>query len=277
MNQKTKTIALLGCGWLGLALAKSLLANGYFVKGSTTSKNKLPLIKTAGILAFQIQLEEQTIKGNIEHFLEDIAVLIIAIPPKLRSSNKENFVQKIKNLIPHIKKSAVKKVIFISSTSVYGECFPFVEITEDSITNPDTESGKQLVETEYCLLSNIDFKTIVVRFGGLIGHNRHPVHYLAGKQNLDNPDAPVNLIHQKDCILIIEKIVYKLLNNSFQKSEVFNAVAPQHPSRKDYYTKKAAELKLVAPSFVKNTLSKGKIISSKKMEQILKYSFQKEL
>ena len=38
MNNK---IALIGCGWLGLPLAKSLLKKGYQVAGSTTSVEKL--------------------------------------------------------------------------------------------------------------------------------------------------------------------------------------------------------------------------------------------
>jgi 3-hydroxyisobutyrate dehydrogenase-like beta-hydroxyacid dehydrogenase len=50
-------ISILGCGWLGLPLAKSLLAKSYEVKGSTTSENKLEVLINAGILPFQIQLE----------------------------------------------------------------------------------------------------------------------------------------------------------------------------------------------------------------------------
>ncbi|MDC1274067.1 SDR family NAD(P)-dependent oxidoreductase, partial [Flavobacteriaceae bacterium] len=42
MNQDK--IGIIGCGWLGLPLAKSLISNNYKVKGSTTRKNKLTVL-----------------------------------------------------------------------------------------------------------------------------------------------------------------------------------------------------------------------------------------
>ena len=84
MKEERKKIAILGCGWLGLPLAKSLLSKGYEVKGSTTSESKLDVLKNAGISPFQIQLEEHQIIGTIEDFLKETNVLVIDIPPGLR-------------------------------------------------------------------------------------------------------------------------------------------------------------------------------------------------
>ena len=274
-------ISILGCGWLGLPLAKSLLSKGYEVKGSTTSESKLEVLKNAGISHFQIQLEENQIIGTIEDFLKETDVLIIDIPPGLRretsASNEMTFVSKIKTLIPFIEKSGVQKVIFVSSTSVYGDGFPIVEITEETKPNPDTESGKQLVIAESLLQSNAHFKTTVIRFGGLLDDDRHPVKFLAGRTNVENPDAPVNMIEREDCIGIIEKALDFARDDNWEWNQTFNAVAPQHPTRKVYYHKKAEIFNLPLPTFAKNSESKGKIISSKKVETILGYSFQKEI
>ena len=279
MKEERKKISILGCGWLGLPLAKSLLSKGYKVKGSTTSESKLELLKNAGISPFQIQLEENQIIGNIEDFLKETDVLVIDIPPGLRretSTSKEmTFVNKIKNLIPLIEKSDVQKVVFVSSTSVYGDNFPIVEITEETKPNPDTESGKQLVIVETLLQSNPHFKTTVIRFGGLLGEDRHPIKFLAGRTNVENPVAPVNMIQREDCIGIIEKILKQVQHDNW--GETFNAVAPQHPTRKAYYHKKAEILNLPLPTFAEDSESKGKIISSEKVETILGYSFQKEI
>ena len=281
MKEERKKIAILGCGWLGLPLAKSLLSKGYKVKGSTTSESKLDLLKNAGISPFQIQLEEHQIIGNIEDFLKETNVLVIDIPPGLRretSTSKEmTFVNKIKNLIPFIEKSDVQKVVFVSSTSVYGDSFPIVEITEETQPNPDTESGKQLVIAETLLQSNPNFKTMVIRFSGLLGDDRHPVKFLAGRTNVENPEAPVNMIHSEDCIGIIEKVLDFARDDNWEWNQTFNAVAPQHPTRKAYYHKKAENLNLPLPTFAENSESKGKIISSEKVETILGYSFQKEI
>ena len=281
MKEEREKIAILGCGWLGLPLAKSLLAKGYEVKGSTTSESKLELLKNAGISPFQIQLEENQIIGTIENFLKETDVLIIDIPPGLRretsASNEMTFVNKIKNLIPFIEKSGVQKVIFVSSTSVYGDSFSIVEITEETKPNPDTESGKQLVIAESLLQSNAHFKTTVIRFGGLLDDDRHPVKFLAGRTNVENPEAPVNMIQRKDCIGIIEKTLDFARDDNWEWNQTFNAVAPQHPTRKDYYHKKAQIQNLPLPIFAENSESKGKIISSEKVETILGYSFQKEI
>ena len=278
MNKK---ISILGCGWLGLPLAKSLLSKGYEVKGSTTSESKLEVLKNAGILPFQIQLEENQIIGNMEDFLQKIDVLVIDIPPGLRkevsTSNEMTFVNKIKTLIPYIEKSGIQKVVFVSSTSVFGDSFPIIEITEETKPNPDTESGKQLVIAETLLQSNPHFKTTVIRFGGLLGYDRHPVKFLAGRTNVENPDAPVNMIEREDCIGIIEKSLDFARDDNWEWNQTFNAVAPQHPTRKAYYHKKAEIMNLPLPTFAENSESKGKIISSKKVETILGYSFQKEI
>lgn len=274
-------ISILGCGWLGLPLAKSLLAKSYEVKGSTTSESKLEVLKNAGISPFQIQLEEHQVIGTIEDFLKETDVLVIDIPPGLRreisSTQEMTFVNKIKTLIPFIEKSGIQKVIFVSSTSVYGDGFPIVEITEDTKPNPDTESGKQLAITETLLQSNPHFKTTVIRFGGLLGDDRHPIKFLAGRTNVENPNAPVNMIEREDCIGIIEKTLDFARDDNWEWNQTFNTVAPQHPTRKVYYHKKAELFNLPLPTFVEDSESKGKIISSKKVETILGYSFQKEI
>lgn len=262
-----KQISILGCGWLGLPLAKSLIKDGFSVKGSTTSLEKMDVLKEAGIAPFQITISEDAIEGEIASFLENSSVLIIDIPPKLRGNSNENFVAKIQTVISSIEPSEVKKVLFVSSTSVYAD--DNSEVTEATQPQPETESGKQLLEAEYLLMNNNHFQTTIVRFGGLIGDDRHPIRFLSGRKNIENPEAPINLIHQKDCIGIIQSIIE---NENW--NEVFNAVAPYHPSRKEYYTQKAIELNLALPEFDESKPSIGKIISSDKIHRQLHYTFK---
>ncbi|WET00751.1 NAD(P)H-binding protein [Flavobacterium sp. YJ01] len=266
-------ISILGCGWLGFPLAKKLIEKGNSIKGSTTSENKLSILENAGINPFLVTLDSESISESVSSFLAESEILIIDIPPKLRSENpnseKKVFVEKIKNLIPFIEKSTVKKVLFVSSTSVYGDDNDF--ITEESIPNPETESGKQLILAENLLQKNKNFETTILRFGGLIGEDRHPVKFLAGKENLENPDAPINLIHLNDCISVIEEII-----NLSKWNQVFNAVAPFHPTRAEYYTQKAIEKSLILPKFSSEKSNIKKVISSKKIENILNYHFKLE-
>ncbi|UUC46142.1 SDR family oxidoreductase [Flavobacterium cerinum] len=261
------SIAILGCGWLGLPLAKSLIQLGYSINGSTTSAAKLSLLQESNIVPFLIHCTEKQVEGDWETFLSGKDILIIDIPPKLRGEHRENFVAKIQTLISCIVKTTITNVIFISSTSVYPDTDS--EITEETFLQPDAENGRQLLEAETLLKDNTNFKTTIIRFGGLIGKDRNPVKYLAGKENIENPDSPINFIHQDDCIGIISAVIEKEIWN-----ETFNAVTPFHPTRENYYTQKAIEYGLPIPKFNHQNPSSQKIIRSDKLQRILEYKFQ---
>lgn len=260
-------ISILGCGWLGLPLAKSLLSKNHNLKTSTTSPEKIANLEKLGLNPYLISISN-VIEGDISGFLKDTEILIVDFPPNLRTNDNDDFTAKIKNLIPEIEKSSVSKVLYVSATSVYDDDESFKIITEDTPENPLTESGKQLLRAEKLLFKSTNFKTTSLRFGGLYGEERHPIYYLSGKTGIANPDAPINLIGLKDCIGIIEKIIEKEAWN-----EVFNGVNPSHPSRKEYYNGKAASLGLPLVGFDESKISVGKIIDHKKVEEVLGYEY----
>ncbi len=271
-----RQISILGCGWLGLPLAKILISKGFSINGSTTSEEKLEVIKNAGINPFLIKIKSNRVVGEVEKFLEHSEIIIIDIPPNLRDGSTESFIEKIEQSIPFLEQSSIKKIIFVSSTSVYSgynlstdfALEDKFKVTEDTIAVPENESGIQLLASEKVFQANKNFKTTIIRFGGLIGEDRNPIRVLAGRKNIENPNAPINFIHQRDCIGIIEKIIELDVWN-----ETFNGVTPYHPTRKDYYTKKAIAFGLEVPEFNDLKHSTGKIVSSEKVEKNLGYQF----
>lgn len=267
-----KHISIIGCGWLGLPLAKQFIERDYAVKGSTTSVEKLALLKNSGIEPYMVTIHEEQIEGDITNCLNASDIAIINIPPGLRKNSDVNFVKRIHNLIPYLEISTVSKVVFVSSTSVYADKVSTPIITEESPTHPETESGKQLLEVETLLQENEHFETTIVRFGGLIGDNRHPANSLSGKTQLKNPEAPINLIHQQDAINSIAHIIE---NNAW--NDLFNVVTPSHPSRKNYYIKQCKQRHLPLPEFDESEPSKGKLIDSSKLVQLLGFTFKMEL
>jgi nucleoside-diphosphate-sugar epimerase len=262
-------ISILGCGWLGLPLAKALLKDGFSVNASTTSPDKTPLLENSGLHPFLIELKETGTTGDLTSFLDNAITLIIDIPPKLRAENAANFVLKIQNIVPFIEKSTIENVLFISSTSVFADENKVV--TETTMPHPETGSGIQLLATEKLLQQNTAFRTTVLRFSGLIGEDRHPIRFMAGRENLENPLGPVNLIHQDDCIAIIQKII---AHNFW--GETLNATSPQHPERQAYYTQKAIAFNLPIPQFISGPAS-GKKIDAAPLIKKLGYTFLKEI
>lgn len=184
----SKQISILGCGWLGLPLAKHLASKGHRIKGSVRKKESLCELAQSPAQTYILDVGTKRITGNLPGFLKNAEILIISIPPRLRKQSSENFVDRIKIIVPHIEQSGIKKVVFISSTSVYAN--DNSTVTEETLPMPETESGKQLLASENILKMNSHFQTTVIRFGGLIGPNRHPVTSLAGKKNLEDPEAP---------------------------------------------------------------------------------------
>lgn len=264
-----KTIGVLGAGWLGTALAKKLVSQNYIVKLTSTTPKKVAQFNELGFHAFLIELLENTIIGNIEAFLEDIEILVIAIPPKVKESSLE---LKIKTLLNTLNKINEIKIIFISSTSVFEDQNPFAIYSEDSITNAKTPNGQALINTEQLLKYQSNHPCTILRFGGLIGQDRHPLKYLSMKSSNMNPDAPINLIHQKDCIDLIVAIITQ---NAF--GYVFHGVHPNHQKRAIYYQQKAIENGLNSPIFDKDTIQKGKTILSVKTAKFLNYTYQSDI
>jgi len=265
-------ISILGCGWLGLPLAKNLLEEGHIVKGSTTDRDKLSKLTQEGITPYEIKLYAEGVQGDITSFISDAELLIIDIPPGLRNDPEANFIGRIGRLQDYLEKSGVEKVLFVSSTSVYEDAEEFPEYTEENNANAASNASRQLRSAEERLKESQSYQTTVVRFGGLFGPGRHPVTFMAGKSGVKNGNAPVNMIHLEDCIAIISKIIE---NEAW--GVTFNAAYPEHPTKQEYYTKQAQEKKLGVPIFDKEQTSKGKIVSSENLKDILDYNFKHDL
>lgn len=267
----SKTVAIAGMGWLGLPLARHLEVLGYQVKGSVTSDEKAAKLRAGGYQAFTIEISEGGISGSLDQFLENADFLVIMIPPGLRKHTGADYVLKMTYFLSEIEKSNVENVILVSSTSVYGDAQGIVN--EMQSPKPETQAGKQLLQVEQLFFTSEKIKTTIVRFGGLYGGSRQPVRYLAGRKELNNGDAPVNLIHRVDCIGILSEIIKQ---GAF--GYVFNAVMPAHPKKRDYYSKTAVMLNLDPPKYSKSTKEEDfKQVDSVNISKILNYTFKKSL
>ncbi len=241
----------MGCGWLGFPLAVHLINKGFIIKGSTTSKSKLSRLKSKGIVPYFIHLNG--VDAKISEFLHS-DVLIVNIPSK----NIDDF----KKFISRIKVSNIKKVLFISSTSVYVNSNKIV--TEES---PVKKSD--LTDIETLFKSNAAFETTILRFGGLYGYDRKPGNFIKPGNKIENPQGYINLIHRDDCIQIIKQII---IQNIW--GETLNACTDSHPVRRDFYKRQMVELGKEEPMFNENSTNFYKIVNSNKLKTLLGYRFK---
>jgi nucleoside-diphosphate-sugar epimerase len=267
--KKRGQISVLGCGWLGLELSQALIEEGFTIKGSTTSKEKLEVLKHKAVYPYLIQLNENGVLGDISDFLEGSDLIIINVPPGLRRNPHKNHVQEIAQLIPYIEQQKVPRVIFVSSTSVFEDGIDFPEIKNDTAPDATAISAKQLINVENILRSQSSFSCQIIRPAGLFAADRHPGKYLAGKTGLKNPEAPINLVHRQDLIQCLLKLI-----DSSHLSVTVNAAYPDHPSRVHYYTNYCQTQQLSPPVFDATTTSKGKRINAKDTEDLLGMRFR---
>lgn len=273
-----KTIAIAGLGWLGLPLAQKLSSLGYSVKGSVTSLSKAKQLQENGFEAYPVEIAEMGVTGEVKALLKDTECLIVMIPPGLRRNTGADYVLKMVHFLEEIKRMKVSKVILVSSTSVYDDSQGIV--TEQDEPEPQTIAAKQLRQVEELFVNTMAFRKTVVRFGGLFGGSRKPARYLAGRKDLKDGNAPVNLIHREDCIKILIEIIKQdaFGKGNSQTGIIFNAVNPHHPKKSDYYVYKASELDLEPPTFLEEDSNDiFKQVDSENLKSILNYVFEKPL
>ncbi len=259
-----KRISVIGLGWLGLPLARSLYNKQHSVFGTYSNPQREDECNALPFPCTRISFLEHDIIGVWNSVLDHSDILIINIPPK-RNTNGEVFYDKyIQQIISHTPVN--KKIIFISSTSVYGN--QDTEITEKTLPQPSTASGQALLRAEQALTSHFKTNITILRCSGLVGPKRHPGRFLAEKNNVPNPDGLVNLVHQKDCIDIISKLI-KL---EFY-GHVLNLCSDQHPTRKEFYIKAARQLQLKPPCFIDHSVQSLKYIDNTKSKTLLNHSY----
>ena len=236
-------VGILGCGWLGEPLARELVASGYRVRGSSTRAERLPALRAQGIEAFEIELIPSGFRGEIAAFLQGLDVLVFNIPPGLRKDPGADYAGRIGHLVDALRQAQLPRLIYASSTSVYGRLQGVVD--ETTLPLPDTEGGRQLLEAEARVWrDHIRRSTLIIRLGGLLGPGRHPAEMLSGRTGLTGGSDPVNLIRLHEALQI-----FRLALERSDWEGVVNAVHPEHPAKADFYVQEAKRLGLLPPSY----------------------------
>ncbi len=259
-----KTVSIIGCGWLGLPVAQRLIREGFVIKGSATSAEKVALLREKGIDAHELTLSPEP-AGDLSALLQ-ADTLLINIPPKAGKMGDAFHPQQIQHLVEAVQQSPVQHLIYVSSTSVYPEQNRVV--AEADVTTPTYSTAPALVEAEQLVQALAPARAVtILRCGGLMGYDRIPGKYVAGR-TVDSGAVPVNYLHRDDAVGIITNLI------AGPKPGVYNAVAPEHPTREAIYRKSCADFGYVLPTFVTPAEPVPyKIISPEKLIQETGYEF----
>jgi len=261
-----KTVLILGCGWLGLPLGERLVRNGYEVIGSVRRQSQLSLLEDKGIIPLIVEVGASLSESAVRKLKStNPEVLVIAYPLKSRTMSGTAYEKHIQWISENVNFQSLQQVVLASSTSVYPDGMGMVDET-----NEYTPEGSGLIQLRYeeGLRRLFGKKLVVLRLAGLIGGDRQPGRFLAGKKELPNALSPVNLVDREDVLTAFQKVIDEELTN-----EVFNICSSEHPSRKEYYTKQAELLALELPEFSDVQIENPKIIVNRKAKEQLGIDF----
>lgn len=261
------TVVVLGCGWLGLPLAKHLLAQGHRVLGTTTSPEQLPLLTAIGVEAELLQLGvdfSAADEARLTKLLSRASTLILNVPP--RAAVAGGYPQLLRPVHRAVVAARIQAVLFVSTTGVYPD-EPRLMRETDAISTRDAASDVLRTEGHFVPRYG-QWQSTVVRLGGLIGPGRAPGRFLAGRRNLPQGNAPTNLLHLTDAVGVLSTIVGQGI-----WGHTLNACAQAHPLRREFYPAAATYLGLEPPTFQPDS-STGKTIDSSRLRSLVPYQFR---
>ncbi len=211
-----KKIFIAGLGWLGRPLALLLQEQGWQVSGCCTSNEKAKTLEEDGISTIKY------VSGEPLPDFSQAETIIINFPP----SQVENGIdQEVERWMSKVKMD--QRVIFISSTSVFGESQGVCN--ESTIAIPG-KRGELLQKAEQEVLKSN--RSVVIRPAGLFGPNRNPGLFFRTKKPAFGGNECVNLIDQDQLMQLICQVL--------RTPEFFgalHAVLPDHPQKAEFYSK----------------------------------------
>lgn len=256
-SRKNDALLIIGCGWLGKKLGRRLSSQNMKVYGTTRSESNFAELSDHGIEPVKLDLPVSSV-SDIQ--IPDVQTAVISISPG-RGGDRDEYVTCIEQLSKILSERNVQTLMY-SSTSVYGNLTG--KVAEQDM-EPDLQNSNAITAAEGALLKYSP-DAVILRLCGLYGEDRHPARYLAGRKQVKEGDAPVNLIHREDVIRATELVITNQV-----KGEIFNVCSDCHPAKNVIYPKIARSLGLEEPTF-EHGGKDGKIISSSKIREQLGWS-----
>lgn len=201
-------ILIVGCGYIGSALAKKLARDRHTVYGVYRNQDTDQDLADAGVQPIHADV---TRPETFTELPEPVDWIVNAVSSRKGGADTyhEVYVEGTQNLINFYKDQPPKKYVHISSTSVYGQTDGSV-VREDSETCPQTETGRKVLETEELLLKahrEYGFPAVILRTSGIYGPDRGHFfqQFLAGTATISgNPHRHLNMIHRGDLVDILQ-------------------------------------------------------------------------
>ncbi|GAB1540425.1 SDR family oxidoreductase [Scytonema sp. NUACC21] len=231
-------IAIIGCGYVGYAVAQYWHQKmAFIVSATTTMPERIPILQA-------VAQRVAVIKGNdpegLKSVLKNHDAVLLSIGAQ-GASYEEVYLQTATTIVSVLKQiPSVGQLIYTSTCSVYGDQ-KGVLVDEETPVAPLNSNGRILSETEQVLLSasSEQLNVCILRLGGIYGPNRELAKIyrrIAGTTRPGNGEEPANWIHLDDIVNAIEfarrnrlEGIYNLVDDAYLTNrEVIERVCETH-------------------------------------------------
>lgn len=218
-------VAIIGCGYVGCAIARYWQQKMTFVvTATTTTPERVPALQS-------VAQRVEVVKGNdpegLKSILKNQDVVLLSVGAKSADVYEETYLHTAQTLVSVLKQiPSIQQLIYTGSYAVYGDRNG-AWVDEESPAAPVNQNGQIISDTEQILLSasSANLRVCILRLGGIYGPNRELVKIFGRYADTTRPGNgkdTTNWIHLDDIIAAIEFARKSQLNG------IYNLVDDAH-------------------------------------------------
>jgi nucleoside-diphosphate-sugar epimerase len=232
-----QSVLIVGCGFVGLPLARSFAASGWQTFAVTASESTAANLQGELFRVNAVNIADKTHLQRLPLQAIDVVVHCASSGRGGAPAYEAVYLNGTQNLLDHLRPGLL---IFTGSTSVYGQT-DGSWVDERSVAEPTRETGKILRKAEDLVLGS---GGSVARLAGLYGPGRCvPLQKLAkGEAVIEGEGERVmNLVHQVDAVSALQ-----ILAETHSRG-VFNVVDNEPVPQRDWFVWVCEQLKKPLP------------------------------
>ena len=197
---------IVGCGYVGLPLGIELVRRGHEVFGLRRNAS-LGELERHGIKPLTLDITDREAVLKIKEPFDWVVNTVSSTKGGVEDY-RAVYLEATRHLIDLFSREPVRRYVSTSSTSVYAQT-DGSWVTEESPTEPQSETSQVLVKTEKRLLAAAlatNFPAIILRVAGIYGPERGHLfqQYLRGEARISGDGSRLlNMIHRDDVVTAI--------------------------------------------------------------------------
>lgn len=245
-----ESVIIFGCGYVGAALAKTLLQSGVRVGGLTRNAEKAAQLKSLGLSEVIIaDLSDTAWHTELSGDYTAIVNCVSSAGGGLEGYRK-SYVEGQRSILKWAHDRTIQTYLYTGSTSVYPQDGG-VDVDETADTAAAPPTGQVLCESERLLSNAADqfAAWYVLRLAGIYGPGRHYLLDMirSGESVIaGSGDFYLNVIHRDD---IVSAICTALMQPQPELSGIYNLADNQPATKTEMVTWLANKLNRPAPRF----------------------------